>query len=37
MKHAGVTTAESMEPAKMPLFQANLLAAIETDLRKMLT
>ena len=37
LKYAGNASPEVMEPSKMPLMQANLMAAIEGDLRGMLT
>jgi len=36
-KYAGNAAPETMEPSKMPLVQANLLAAIEGDLRSLLS
>jgi Protein of unknown function DUF262 len=36
-KYAGSVTPETMEPSKMPLMQANLLSAVEGDLRSLLS
>jgi Protein of unknown function DUF262 len=35
-KYAGASTAETIEPAKFPLVQSNILSAIEGDLRNLL-
>lgn len=35
-QYAGSANPETMEPSKMPLVQANLLAAIEGDIRALL-